>query len=346
MVLSDFFVKEIPSEFFDSAVLAELSYARNNKKLSPRVASLREAYPKVVSTLRFQHGWANVVDAKVLFSDPSDFELLWQFYLDNGRDGIAAFFGIGLNTALTYLRCLGFYERSDERLQYLRDKSSGYNPFLEDSHLKYYLLGFILGDGCLECKTSYVLNGKRGSRSVRVSSADDVFHCSLALVLSSSDEAYLRKFESVFSNTYFSGPVKSNFCLSVKDRGICEWVLRWGIVPGKSHVGVSLPAIPDEFKHSFLLGLLDSDGWVSYGNNGRGLILGWCGHGSYMPSILGSLKDLAPHAQLKVRSDGLNLIYVRYQAEVVRLARAMYANAPFCLERKKQRIVDMYGEDF
>jgi len=59
MVLSDFFVKEIPSEFFDSAVLAELSYARNNKKLSPRVASLREAYPKVVSTLRFQHGWAN-----------------------------------------------------------------------------------------------------------------------------------------------------------------------------------------------------------------------------------------------------------------------------------------------
>lgn len=340
MVLSDFFEKDIPDCLLAPEVLGELSYRSINSKLPPRVAELRDLYPRAVSTLRFQHGWSTISDALVLFSDPDALDALWHLYLDRGRMGIAEFFGICPNTALSYVRYFGFHIRSAERLAYRRSLSCSFNPFLEESHLKYYLLGFILGDGCLVCKDNKL------RKSIRVGSDYDVTHCTLELVLSSSDLDFISKFKSIFPICRFRGPIKGNYCLHITDRGVCEWLLRWGIVPGKSSVGVTLPEIPAEFIASFLLGLLDSDGWVTFNNNGKTLVMGWCGHISYMGDVLNMIQEFAPHAYLKQRADGLVLLYVGRQHEILRLAKAMYSNVPFCLTRKRDRIVQLYGQIF
>lgn len=293
--------------------------------------AIKQRYPKEFATRRRQLGCSNLTDDIILLG-PDGLESLWFFYLENGQLGLSRFFDVSVNTACSRMRRLGFHARHTERRDYRRSIVKTPNIFLEDSHLKYYFLGFILGDGCLQCKSWKV------RKSIRVLKDADVSSCSLCLTLSSSDLPFIQEMQMFFPGSHLSGPIKNNYCLHIRDRGICEWLLRWGIVPGKSTVGVDLPAIPDEYFPTFVLGLLDSDGWVNKHTNSR-VSLGWCGHASYMAPIYSQLKFIVPSIHYKSRpKDALIIMTLHRQSEILRLANLMYANAPMCLHRKRDRL--------
>lgn len=179
---------------------------------------------------------------------------------------------------------LNLKELHDKHTDYLYNKSTCFNPFSEESDLKYYLLGFILGDGCLVYKSGKVS----------------------CLTLSSSDKELIDQFVKVFPTGTLYLSSKGNYTLSIYDRPICKSLLDLGICQAKSYRGANLKSISNEFYIPFLCGLLDSDGYV---RSQRQLSLSWYGHFSYMTYVEAILNELGYHPTIRSH-DKSNLVVV------------------------------------
>lgn len=341
MHISDFLVKDLPEEVL--ACDLSLLHYHSLKAVKAAAVPLITRYPKEVATLRYLHHLHHAVDFEVLLGDVGR-ELLWQEYLEKGCQGVADVLGVCFNSGQRLSRRFGFQDKahSAARLQYRRHRDLGPNPFVEESALKWYLYGFILGDGSLVAKNPSNVT----ARLVETVNGDVVEHfrgLSLSLVLSSKDLSFLQGFSKFFPQGKLGRPYKGCYCFTLYDRGVCDSLLQLGVYPRKSFSGALLPLIPETYFPVMLLGLLDSDGWVALGNKGRSLRLGWCGHPSYLREIFERLRSYCPSASFRVRVDGLGLINLHRTTEQVLLCNLMYKEAPYFLPRKYERVKTVLG---
>lgn len=247
-------------------------------------------------------------------------------YLKEGREGVATLLGCLYNSAGHLMKELGISQRELRNQRRVQEamKPKYPNPFLVDSFEKYYTLGFILGDGSV--------------RRYKEISA------SYGLVLSSSDREYLENFTKVFQGSIVKYWGRGNYAISVTDYPICRWLIAYGYTQAKSYVGMHLPEIPDEYLYVFMLGLLDSDGCVRF-NNKTSLTFEWVGHPSYMSELFTRVKAKGFNVKFRIRrSDKLAFLGVYTYKDVCKLADLMYSNAPFCLERKRRRVLERYAD--
>lgn len=270
----------------------------------------------------------NITDVRSLSSDERRelSDRVKTRYLEEGRAGVVSVLGCEYNSAGHLMRELGLNARELRNKKYEQDaKKPKYpNPFLKDSHEKYYTLGFILGDGSVrqrrEGRTSY------------------------SLVLSSSDKEYLENFIKVFKGSEIKYWGRGNYAIVITDYPICRWLLSYGFTQAKSFVGMHLPEVPDEYIYSFLLGLLDSDGSVLLRNK-TSLVFEWVGHPSYMSELFTKVKSLGFNVKFSIRREGkLAFMGIYSYKDVCKMADLMYSNAPFCLERKRLKVLQRYAD--
>jgi len=270
----------------------------------------------------------NLTDIRSLGSDERK-ELstkVTSIYLKEGRAGVASVFSCEYNSAGHLMRELGLNARELRNRKYIQDamKPKYPNPFLKDSHAKFYTLGFILGDGSVRQR-------REGGASYR-------------LVLSSSDRDYLENFTQVFEGSEVKYWGRGNYVIVVNDYPICRWLLSYGFTQAKSFVGMHLPEVPDEYLYSFLLGLLDSDGSVLLRNK-TSLVFEWVGHPSYMSELFTRVKALGFNVKFSIRREGkLAFMGIYSYKDSCRIADLMYSNAPFCLERKRLKVLQRYAD--
>ena len=116
---------------------------------------------------------------------------------------------------------------------------------MNDSHEKYYWLGFIAGDG-------------------NVSSSE----ARLRIELKEEDEQLLIYFnEFMQSNTPLVKRVNNKgthcCCLSINSAKLKRYLANYNIVPNKSKIfEIPMDKISDEYKLDFVRGLLDADGYI------------------------------------------------------------------------------------
>lgn len=270
----------------------------------------------------------NLMDIRSLSNDERKemYDRVTSVYLKDGRVGVASVLGCEYNSAGHLMRELGLNARELRNRKYAQDamKPKCPNPFLKDSHEKFYTLGFILGDGSVRQR-------REGGSSY-------------SLVLSSSDKEYLENFTRVFegSETKYWG--RGNYVIVITDYPICRWLLSYGFTQAKSFVGMHLPEVPDEYMYSFLLGLMDSDGSVLLRNK-TSLVFEWVGHPSYMSELFTRVKALGFNVKFSIRREGrLAFMGIYSYKDSCRIADLMYSSAPFCLERKRLKVLQRYAD--
>lgn len=235
-----------------------------------------------------------------------NFEEIKRLYDEKGRGAVAEFLGIRYNSVGHILKYLGLYVDKVRHSQAIRDREKAKNPFLQDTWEKFYLIGYILGDGSITEKHPGLYN----------------------LNISSKDLQNLRKIGECFGRPV-GGPWKECYSVDVNDQGVCRWLMAYGIKQRKSKNGCFI-SIPQDWWDAFLLGLLDSDGCVRH-QRGR-LALEWFGHPSYMETV----KDYVGMGTINYRKDGLVCVAVRgREAEEIR--DWIYRRATLGIERKKER---------
>lgn len=338
--LERYLVSDFPVEVRE----ADLSLFRyqSMSAIKQKSRALVETYPKEVSSWRVLHGLHTLMDYRILLGEEG-LEELWGLYLQEGLKGVSVALGVCFNTAMSLVRRFGFNDarHSAFRMIYRRMLTCGKNVFEEETSLKWYLFGFTLGDGSIDVKW------QKGWGWDKVEGAVGIgvyFHAALSLVLASKDVVFLKGMGSFFTSALLSGPVKGCYSLTVRDRGVCESLLYLGILPRKSYVPTQLPEIPDEFFSYFLLGLLDSDGWVTYTNEGRRLRLGWCGHVSYLRVVYVRLLLYGFQCYFSIRADGLGILTMYATDSLVRLCNLMYKDCPYFLPRKYERIKSVLSQ--
>jgi hypothetical protein len=251
-------------------------------------------------------------------------EELWALYCEKGRKAVSDRLGIRYNSVGHVLKYMGFYDRKEEHKSQVAERYKlPNNPFLVDSPLKYYLTGYVLGDG------SIYLHSERGYRYI--------------VNFSSSDYNHILKLRSFFSDSIPLREDRGNYLFDIRDNSIARWLLSYGLCENKSKCGCYLPDIPDEYKIPFLCGLMDSDGGIYYQNNKTGLHVKWYGHETYMNQVFEMVKSLGFNPWLNVRkTDNLYCVCVSRQEQVKRLLERIYKETPVYLKRKYERYKEFY----
>lgn len=238
---------------------------------------------------------------------------LWQLYLTGGRQAVAARLGIRYNSTGHVLKRLGFYKKLELRNEAVRKRVKNRNPFIYENSIKYYLLGFILGDGSLVTRN----NGTNLSLRIEVKDRQIM-------------EDISKQFEL---------PIKETTCgcwrMDSYDYSTVKTLLDIGMHPNKSKEGNPPIKVPEEFKEAFICGLLDSDGSILYKNHGRQLSLALYGHESYMPWV----QTLIPSSLIRKRKDGLVEVSLNRQSDVIPYLKMMYEKSPLHLNRKYERFI-------
>lgn len=132
------------------------------------------------------------------------------------------------------------------------------------SHESMYWLGFIFGDG-------------------------NILDKRLSIGLASKDKEHLEKFktdldmdskllekESLSPCFEKTGTVCHSSTTRLHGEGLIQDLVTFGIKENKSYVGGSPLSVPREYQNSFLLGLIDADGWIGL-SKGK-YCVGHCGH--------------------------------------------------------------------
>lgn len=255
------------------------------------------------------------------FTNEVGVEKVWDLYVMEGRKGLSTYLGVPYNSIGHYLKKVGFYERGkkQEKLYKRRDRrSSIYNVFTEESDRKYYLLGFILGDGSIREKREnyYTLN------------------------ISSSDEEHLITIAELF-NTVIGKPRKGNWTIDFHDNEICKDLMELGVAIRKSYEPSCLKEIPSRYLFSFFRGLLDADGCIGYHNKGKHLHVEICGHPSYIAYLYWVLSSLQYPVKYRVLPNNTLSFISLYQQSMVKLfLEKVYSGSTIQLDRKYQRYIN------
>lgn len=244
---------------------------------------------------------------KKSLSDGLTKELLEELYERGGRKLIEKELGIKVNSQSSILNKFGIGNKK---------RVINYNnPLLKDSFEKWYLMGYILGDGSIDTKTSPT---KR-------------------LTIISKDRDNLKKMADLFSEEIRIYPTNGSFGFSLGNNDIVNVLENWGIVDGKSFVGCSIGDVPKKYIGSFLLGLLDSDGYVGIPKGEKAPVVNWYGHISYMSKVRAFVESLGITTSLNYSRNSVWIVGVAKQEMIKTLFPILYANASFYLQRKYER---------
>lgn len=228
-----------------------------------------------------------------------------------GRYKVADLLQVSYGTVGHIVKGLGLHESRRDRQNLKWYVIENKDPFV-GGDFSDYLLGYILGDGCLQVKEGKVI-------SINVSSSD---YEHLSRIRDLWDESLVIK-----------GPNKGNYIFNCSDKRQVEKLLSLGFAPAKSYRGMVLNF---EINWSILRGLFDSDGSISFHNNGKSIRIMWAGNESYMIKVREFLlKEGIKVYETKRKSIVIYNVY-KYQ-DILKVRDLMYKNAVIKLQRKYER---------
>ena len=240
-------------------------------------------------------------------------EYYWNVYLNEGQEGFAKCLGIAKGSTTHVLKALGF---SKQDVLFKRKLNKDFvSSSVEDS----YFLGYFLGDGNMHLK-----NGRHWN-----------------LNISSSDKDHLESMQTKYPEFRLRSLGRGCYALDLNSNLTALKLLNLGFAPSKSVNGCILDLSNINIL-KFLLGLLDSDGCVRYGNKGSSLVVEWVGHASYMNQVYHSLCELGYSPTYRKNRQGLVFVSMFRKNEQIDLREKMYCNADLFLKRKYERFYSIF----
>ena len=184
-----------------------------------------------------------------------------------------------------------------------------------DTERKAYFLGFIFADGC-------------------------IYKNQLSLEIHVRDKDLLETFKKELSlNSKISIRKRENSetcCVRVSSPQIANDLEKYGIIRNKTYQTTHLPKIKESVLPHFIRGLIDGDGWITKGKNGR-YYVGFC---SYSKSVC---EDFKRYCEILINDKINNSILksnncysctFQNQSQIKRLITALYKDNTICLSRK------------
>ncbi len=198
-----------------------------------------------------------------------------------------------------------------------------------DTHEKAYWLGMLCGDGCV---------------------TDDGL---IRLGLSVKDEDHVRKFRDFLCSNHKiyrtiskkkNGTKSYASLISIYNKKIIQDLKNLGLIPNKTET-LKFPNISKEFYSSFILGMIDADGWFKINNktskkSGQGSV----GLGATYNFLLKYQEILHYYCNLrkinKIQKTKTNFFFVLEYGgnkQFLRIIQFLYSNSPMWLDRKKDK---------
>lgn len=243
-------------------------------------------------------------------------EEVQEMYYNLTRKQIAEKLNVNYNSVGHILKACGCYDNS--RIRKHRSQVVNENFFFEESSNKWYLIGYIVGDGSIRCREGY----------------------SKTLDISSRDISIISDIGKVINYTGQIGEYKGCYSIGFSSDKVCEYLISLGVLPNKSSMGGRIRVNEDYLSH-YLRGLLDSDGTITYQHGDKSeLILEWIGHKDHILQVYEFLIKLGFKPHLKTYNNLYRVSFYQ-QSEIERLGKYLYRDCELYLERKYKRIESM-----
>lgn len=192
-----------------------------------------------------------------------------------------------------------------------------------------YWLGFIFGDGNIS-----------GNRlTIQLASKDEKHLIVLKNILNIKSHIRHRVAKSTSFNK--TGTMCYGSTLAIANTNIITDLKFFGVRENKTYVGGNPINIPNSsIVSNIILGLLDSDGWVSIDKNNR-YTIGWCGHYDNMKWIRDNLNkylgiDLKIHTKKSIYS-----LTTSDKNKMFSISKWLLNNSTYSLKRKRIKLEKM-----
>lgn len=236
-----------------------------------------------------------------------------EIYLSKSLTEFCCLLGVSVESSGNLMKELGWGREFKREQTYKRLKCW----LDEETDLKYYFLGYFVGDGSLrKPRDKYAREYVLYSKDIEVL------------------EVFAKKMEVPIKSRRNKKSENEEYSVCSYNRKEWDWLYNWGIRPNKSELGMTLGFIPEEFKFSFLRGLLDADGSVRTSPNRKRVSeFIWMGHESYMTQVREMLQETY-NPTIRVDKT-LTVISIGRKEEVFDIRNKMYTG--LCLSRKREK---------
>jgi hypothetical protein len=262
--------------------------------------------------------------------DPFSSDILSSAQRGESTASLSRRFKVNVGTMRDYLKTLGVSDRYGRGL--LKER------YFEkiDSYAKAYLLGFIAGDGCVQERYGVP------------------YH--LTITLHERDRAVLEFFRSELGITrpIREIPSLNHVRITVSSKALCQDLAALGIVPRKSLILRDIhKEVPINYRPTVSLGYFDADGSCSVHyreyvtKSGKTTL-----HRKQSVQVrgtqemlLGTVSSLGIQAYHLSHADNIPSLVISSLVEFTRFYRNAYRNAPFSLDRKRSKFLEIVDQD-
>ena len=195
------------------------------------------------------------------------------------------------------------------------------------THESAYWLGFIMGDGSIQVNKLTIALAKRDEEHLKIFNK----------VVGLSTKLYYRETKSTSFNK--TGTICHGVWTVLYGKKMLKYMDDYNIKINKTKYG-GIPKIPEEYQNSFILGLLDSDGWISYDAKNR-YTVGWCGHQDTISFIQ---KCLEYHLDIKLnirnhhKNSSIKNITTSKKENLTKITNWLLKDVNYSLERKRTKL--------
>lgn len=203
-----------------------------------------------------------------------------------------------------------------------------------DSHEKAYWVGFLTADAT-------ITNG-----SLKLALAiKDYTHLEKFKIFMKSDHKIYMYQQIPGENSVIKNKSKKYYygIISIHSSKIINDLDKYSITPKKSFTTQFGKNIPNEFINSYMLGLIDADGFITVSNNK--ITIGFLSHNNFAQTFKHILKQNVelPDNKLLNHHTNENLKIVRFSGQkVLKIGDFLYKNTPIYLDRKRNRILNFF----
>ena len=180
-----------------------------------------------------------------------------------------------------------------------------------------YYLGFLAADGCVR--------KDRNEIKISLSSIDKQFLEDMKKNMNSSNEI-----KTYISNDGFEYCEFRFTSLQIKND-----ISKYGIVPNKTKIGISMQSIPLEYKLAFIKGYFDGDGSLVINKNTKQVKVSFVSH---TKTILEEIKDYFNSGNIYPKNGNYSLEFSTIAS--LNILRSFYELNTPCLQRKHNKYLD------